>query len=90
MTEQEVNEIFNGTRLQFNEYYKYIFSYSGRSKCNNYLIRCSFGGDPDDIYRTNFGPEENFSSVDECSSVNVIRLKDEKEVFLYCDFQERA
>jgi len=86
MTEKEVNELFNGTRLKFQEYHKYIFSYSGISKCNNYLIRCSFGGDSDDIYRDVFGPEEQFRNVSDCSSVNVVRLSDAKEVFLYCSF----
>lgn len=78
MTEKEVDELFGPAKLKFSGYYKYTFTYKGSHK--GYSIYVSGGGDVNDIYKTNYAPEEFFSTCDDWTS---IIIKDNRDNIVF-------
>lgn len=50
MNIRELEDKYVGTKLKFSTYYKYSFSYSGKTEDGNTLV-CMWGQGSDDIYR---------------------------------------
>lgn len=63
MTRSEFFEKYGSTILNFSYYYKFRFHYTGRTVDGSYIEVVS-GGDSDNIYRSEFSPQETISSLD--------------------------
>lgn len=81
MTVEQVNEKFKDVEVTFNSYYKFIFTFIGRSE-DEYEIVCTYEGDEDAIY--SFNVNTNPESFSECGRWSNVLIKDKKgtEVFL--------
>jgi len=63
MDKIEALKFFNGTELQFKEYYKYVFTYVGQKDGEKVVAK--FVGDASDIYKQTFEPTEIFDPYDD-------------------------
>ena len=81
MTGEQVQEKFGNVLLKFSNYYKYTFTFTGRTD-DGYKITCWYGGSSDEIYRYDVNAESEYSlgDLDGWSAVKVEDSED-KEVF---------
>lgn len=81
MTPEQVQEKFDATLLRFSHYYKYTFTFTGRTD-DGYKVTCWYGGSSDEIYRYDVDAEREylFGDLDGWSSVR-IEDSEGKEVF---------
>ena len=86
MTEKEAIEKFKNVALTFDFYYKYSFTFSG--ELDGYKISASFGGNGDDIYRTEVSNNETKVLGDEFDyDWNTVSIsKDGSTVFSWDDY----
>ena len=62
MTHEEIIEKYGDVVLEFSYYYKFVFYYRATAE-DGITICAQFGGDSDEIYRTQFSPKERLSSL---------------------------
>lgn len=83
MNQKEAQEFFDGVTLNFQSYYKFTFTYSGEK--DNKLVEVHFGGDSNDIYRTEFGPTEMFDKNFDFEYMSVSE-RDGLEVYSFYEY----
>lgn len=70
MTKEEIIKEYGNIELKFYYYFKYVFTFSGKTD-KGYTILASIGGDLDDIYRYNISNDriETLKTLDPNSIV---------------------
>jgi len=81
MNQQEALEFFQGTKLNFTGFFKYCFYYEGNK--DGIKINVVYGGDSDDIYRTEYGPIEIFNKNEDFEYFNILNSESSEADFLY-------
>jgi len=72
LTREEFLERYGDEQVKFAYYYKYVFTFSGKTEAGN-NISVSVGGDPDEIYRlevANSGSDRVRDLNPSCGSVD--------------------
>lgn len=62
MTKSEFIELYKDTYFNFSNYWKFSFSYTGKT-VDDKDVHVSVGGNPDDIYRVELTSEETIGSL---------------------------
>ena len=83
MNQEQALKFFKGTELEFTEYYKYQFIYTGEKEGK--VIIVSFGGDQNSIYKSHFTPKIKFD-VDEEFEYMYNKEIDGKDTYTFSDY----
>lgn len=86
MTIEQVNEKFKDSKVTFESYYKYTFTFVGVSE-DGYRLTCHYGGSSDDIYRYDVGNDFiPFNSTEDWTSIIIKNSKGEEVFNEYFDW----
>jgi len=81
MTKQEALEFFQGVELKFVFFFKYCFYYEGEK--DGIPINVVFGGDSNDIYRTEYEAIEIFNKDEDFEHFQVLKSDKKQDRLLY-------
>ena len=84
MNLEQIKEKYGNVKLKFNGYYKYSFSFTGKTE-DGEEIYVSIGGNSDDIYRLDISAEKE-ETINSLYLNYIIVLKDGKEIVHWSDW----
>lgn len=84
MNLEQIKEQYGSVKLKFNSYYKYSFSFKGKTE-DGEEVYVSVGGSADDIYRLEVSVEEE-ETIDSLCPNYIEVTKDGKEIIAWYDW----